>query len=440
MRSPYIVGRWVRGEHHYGRQRIIDYLLTVPDAAVWLVGTRRMGKTSILRQLEQLTDRPDCELEPLFWDMQGCETPQDFFDELQYALDDALARFEAYGLTREDLEARDAVGLLRKVMQRLDRHDRKLFLLIDEAEALLSVGASEPGWLARLRKIFQDTRQRTVMTSTKRLAQLNDLTADWLTSPFLFGFNLANLWSLDPDSAAALVRQSQAETPVLVDDEVLREVLHATNRHPYLIQYLCQRIFVATDDGHGRLRSVEPQDLLPDHLLAGFFQVDFQHLSPIERRILLTTAQRSMVDENEILGALYDLAPARLRTFLYGLNKLGYVRQIDDQWTVGNEFLRHWIHENMESLDEQRESAIHDASVEEILTRGVVQEATFLREQIALQQEQLKGLERRARAAGPQTPATLVQQIDAVRQSLSILRQDMARLQPVESSRNVYAL
>ncbi len=45
MRIPYVVGRWVRGHNHYGQQRVIDYLRQRP-AATWLVGTRRMGKTS----------------------------------------------------------------------------------------------------------------------------------------------------------------------------------------------------------------------------------------------------------------------------------------------------------------------------------------------------------------------------------------------------------
>ena len=47
MRNPYIVGRWVRGHHHYGRHRLIDHLLNMPDTAIWMVGTRRMGKTSM---------------------------------------------------------------------------------------------------------------------------------------------------------------------------------------------------------------------------------------------------------------------------------------------------------------------------------------------------------------------------------------------------------
>ena len=74
MRVPYIVGRWVRGVNHYGRQRLFTYLLQTSDNAIWAVGARRIGKTSFLRQLEYLTARPESPLTPLFWDMQGCET------------------------------------------------------------------------------------------------------------------------------------------------------------------------------------------------------------------------------------------------------------------------------------------------------------------------------------------------------------------------------
>ena len=51
---------------------------------------------------------------------------------------------------------------------------------------------------------------RSVITSTKLLARLNEVNAGWTTSPFLFGFNLANLWQLDVQPAQALIRQEQA--------------------------------------------------------------------------------------------------------------------------------------------------------------------------------------------------------------------------------------
>ena len=52
MRVPFIAGRWVRDRNHYGRQRLFTYLLNSDDTAIWVVGSRRIGKTSLLRQLE----------------------------------------------------------------------------------------------------------------------------------------------------------------------------------------------------------------------------------------------------------------------------------------------------------------------------------------------------------------------------------------------------
>ena len=214
MRVPYIVGRWVRDHNHYGRQRLFTYLLNTSDSAVWVVGSRRIGKTSLLRQLEYLTDTPESDLVPLFWDMQGCANSGDLSFELFMAVEDEAARFAALGVTVGELEGQDALVILRRVGRALAARGKTLLLLIDEAEVLINLARSEPGWLARLRKVLQDGHQRTILTSTKLLAQLNEITADWETSPFLFGFSMVNLWSLDDDAAAALVEQRQSDQPI----------------------------------------------------------------------------------------------------------------------------------------------------------------------------------------------------------------------------------
>jgi len=108
---------------------------------------------------------------------------------------------------------------------------------------------------------MQDHRVRTVMTSTKLLAELNKLNSEWSTSPFLFGFNLVNLTRLDEAASRALVRQLQGEAEVLAADGVVDDVLIHTNGQPYLIQFLCQRLFETDEEGNGRLRSVREEDL-----------------------------------------------------------------------------------------------------------------------------------------------------------------------------------
>ena len=75
------------------RQKLIEYLLTGQDSAYWLVGTRRIGKTSLLRQIEMIADRPTSSWVPLFVDLQGCNTPVDVTHEFHFALEDARFAF-----------------------------------------------------------------------------------------------------------------------------------------------------------------------------------------------------------------------------------------------------------------------------------------------------------------------------------------------------------
>ncbi len=97
VQSPYVVGRWVRGAEHYDRQGLIEYLLAAPDTAIWVVGTRRMGKTSLLRQIELVTAQERAHLVPLFWDLQGCTDPATLTLELLQAIEDAVARAATRG-------------------------------------------------------------------------------------------------------------------------------------------------------------------------------------------------------------------------------------------------------------------------------------------------------------------------------------------------------
>jgi hypothetical protein len=429
MRVPYIVGRWVRDRNHYGRQRLFNYLLNTSDSAIWVVGARRIGKTSLLRQLEFLTDTPDSDLVPLFWDMQGCANSGDLSFELFVAVEDEAERFAALGVDVADLEGQDALVILRRLGRTLGGAGKTLLLLVDEAEVLINLARTEPGWLARLRKVLQDGRQRTILTSTKLLAQLNELTADWETSPFLFGFSMVNLWSLDEEAAVALVEQQQSASPIAVDHDIVEDILNQTNRHPYLLQYLCQRLCVEQGDGGVRLRGVTDEDLEPDHLLAGFFLIDFQHLTALERRILLAVAEHTVITEAELLRSLADQTPERVRTFLWGMEKLGYVRQMMGQWMIGNEYMRRWLRQEGNALRQVQGTALDENSFEQLLRAGHQQEArAFASEVQNLEQNYtaLSDLQHRGTPAAGQ----IEQELDRLQRYLAAARHDLRRTQP----------
>ncbi|MFN8466384.1 MAG: hypothetical protein U0X20_12575 [Caldilineaceae bacterium] len=418
----------MRDRNHYGRERLFTYLLNTSDSAVWVVGSRRIGKTSLLRQLEYLTDTPQSDLVPLFWDMQGCANSGDLSFELFMAIEDETARFGALGVAVGELEGQDALVILRRVGRTLAARGKTLLLLIDEAEVLINLARTEPGWLARLRKVLQDGHQRTILTSTKLLAQLNELTADWETSPFLFGFSMVNLWSLDDDSASALVEQRQSDHPFSVDPALMDEVLEQTNRHPYLLQYLCQRLCVEQADGTVGLRPATDEDLEPDHLLAGFFMIDFQHLTLLERRILLAVAEQTIIGEAELLRALGDQAPDRVRTFVWGMEKLGYLRQVMGQWAVGNEYLRRWLRQEWDTLRQVQTAAVDESSFEQILQLGYTQESQAFQNEVQSLESGYAALSD-MQHRGQGDTGKLEQELDRLQRYLSAARRDLHRTQ-----------
>lgn len=429
MRNPYIVGRWLRGVDHYGRQKLIEHLLASRDQAIWLVGTRRMGKTSLLRQLEWLLEQePASTYVPLFWDLQACESAEDLAYELFISIEDESERFEALGLDIPGLQEMDVNRILRAVQRNLSGQGKQLLLLIDEGEALINVARSDQRELARLRRTLQQGEHRTILTATKQLIQLNDEMRDWLTSPFLFGFNLVNLWSLDLESTQDLIHQGQSELNVAVEPAVLEEIIVYTHRHPYLTQYLCHRLFVSDGETSGHLRPIETEDLQADHLLAGFLQIDYDHLSPTERQILLAVARYGNVDEATLGSDLGIASPATLERFVYGMNKLGYLRPLMGGWSVGNEFLRRWVLDNYDTLSRQLHSRVSDQIVESLLVQGRRFELGYLQNQAVQLQQQMEALIAKRNAYASAVPMEISEALHNTRRELESVREQIQAL------------
>jgi len=423
MRNPYIVGGWVRGLHHYGRETLIDHLLHSPADAVWVIGNRRMGKTSLLRQLEYLT-LADNTYVPLYQDMEGCSTFAELSQRLVHAVEDVLERFQPLGLDLKELEGRDLPGQLRLLRQRVHRVERKVLLLWDEAEVLILAGQENPRMLALLRaELQQGSGLRVIMASTRALSRLNDLCRDWDTSPFLFGFGLRNLFSLNPAAAEALIRQAQSPQRVEVAPELVQEIRRHTNDHPYLIQYLCQRLF----EEEGRLRPITPSDLVPTDMLAHFFEIDYRHLTAFEQAILRQIAAYGAVDE-VALQRVTGIGLSQLRAFLFGLTKLGYLQEGDGGWAAHNSFFETWLQAHVDQLPAMEYSPVSEQTTQEVLIQGQRQEAEYLQQQLQIQKRNLQELELQRARQGVNVPLSLMHEIEHAQAEIERITQELGRL------------
>jgi len=111
--GTYVVGQWVRAEGFYGRGAQLTEVLDGPRNGFWVVGTRRRGKTSFLKQLEHIAvAQPERRLLPVFWDLQGVDTLDDLAFSLEEALADAEPRFAEIGLAVDEILDVDVFRML----------------------------------------------------------------------------------------------------------------------------------------------------------------------------------------------------------------------------------------------------------------------------------------------------------------------------------------
>jgi len=340
--TPYVVGQWVRGEKFYGRDALLDEILNGSRNSIWLLGTRRIGKTSVLKQLEHLTKAsPEGPYFPIFWDFQGSSDLGELHGELKNAFLYAEKDLKALGIDAGDLEGSDLFDSLARLRRRLRGCDRKLLLLCDEVEELIKLHRQHPALLSKLRRALQSPEDvRAVISSTIRLWALTEERTD--TSPFLHGFAPPlYIHGLGDDEARALVRQTglPADSQPALDDGIVEEIRAHCDNHPYLIQLVCKRYLELRD----LTEAIE--QVAAEQAVSYFFSVDFEMLSPIEQDILRIIAEGGTAKSDSILDRV-SVEPADLGGILRRLENLGYVRRdAERRFVLVNQFFRRWFRE-----------------------------------------------------------------------------------------------
>jgi DNA-binding winged helix-turn-helix (wHTH) protein len=338
---PYVVGQWVRGERFYGRSAQIAEILRGERDLVWLLGTRRVGKTSLLKQIELVSSAdPQPQFFAMYWDFQGVDTAAELHLNFTDALLDAEERLQRIGIDVDEITADDLFVALERLRRRLRSQGLGLLLLCDEVEELLGLQRSDPSLLRKLRHALQSRDGiRTVLASTIRLWALTGQTDD--TSPFLHGFTPPiYIDRLTDDEARSLVSQSnlRPEEQPDIDDQTMTAILEHCDNHPYLLQLVCKR-FVES----GQLEDAIGQ-VATDRMVSYFFSVDFDMLSATEQRVVRTMVETPGITTDGIRERT-SVHADELDGYLRQLINLGFIRHDGDGgFTLANYFFQRWMH------------------------------------------------------------------------------------------------
>ena len=89
MRNPFIAGSWVRGDNFFGRTQLLRDILDGSRDSLWVIGARRMGKTSLLKEIEARTQASkETPYLALYWDLQGSADARGLADGLIASVED----------------------------------------------------------------------------------------------------------------------------------------------------------------------------------------------------------------------------------------------------------------------------------------------------------------------------------------------------------------
>jgi hypothetical protein len=297
-----------------------------------VLGGRRLGKTSLLRELEHRVQKSrETPFVPLYWDLQGSGDARGLSETLLASVEDAEPFRRATDVLVEDLESQPVADMLASLVRRTVRSGWRLLLLVDEAEELLVVGRSDASVLARLRRVLSRGNElRTVITGTRLLARVDEQAA-MPTSPFLQGFiPPVYLTPLAPAEGRALLARGgfaaqDAET-----------ILERTACHPFLVQLIASRLFESHD------LAVTLEQLAADEMVANYFAVDFATLEGVERDLLSEVAREGRRTRGELARKI-GRPEEDLDSPLYGLTMLGYLTRDGDAHKLANWFFERWL-------------------------------------------------------------------------------------------------
>ena len=336
--NPFIVGDWIkRDKDFFGRADLIEKYLALDRQYCWLIGSRRMGKTSLLRYLQRQYQKQDGLL-PLFWDVSGANSAYDlkicFLDSLESAIND----FEQYDidLDIDKLEDDSILTIFRWLNRTCNKHGLRIILLIDESEAFFQVAAHDLPFFNRFKALlFNNSDFFVIIASNHGLAPSDSLSAAHFTAPFLQPFMPPDyLTRWEAEEARKFLQRSTTNC------EKQEQILEFTGGLPFLVQMVCFHVFETENLDHA-LKKIKQ-----DHILDLFFRDDFQHFDRQDGEILAEICRSEPTTLQQISTKLSVNSPL-LEKRLSILDWLGFItRMKNDEFCLSNQILRDWMNLN----------------------------------------------------------------------------------------------
>ena len=242
--NPYIVGRPIHEpELFFGRRRIfrvIEDNLKQNVQAILLHGQRRIGKSSVLRQIPNFVGLDEFIF--IYFDLH---------DKTRLSLDELLQNLAATIVNELNFTKPIAVSFelnyqkffsdefLPQLIETLDKKQQKMVWLLDEFDVLNELKNDSPteSFFPYLQTLLERNKNLFIIPVVGR--RVEDLT------------NLKSLFKQAPNQEIGLLETSEATALITepaanylsYDSEAIQAILDLSSGHPYFTQVVCNNLF-----------------------------------------------------------------------------------------------------------------------------------------------------------------------------------------------------
>jgi hypothetical protein len=369
--NPYKAGEPVYPPLFVGRKDIFDRIGEVwsskknPDSII-LYGHRRMGKTSILRNLDQYAPPGSI---PVFLDLKGTtsfvQSTADFLlgvaDAIHSTVRSATAGFDAPMPDPSDYSSPARAQfhmdrLLRQVQAVLA--ERQLILGLDEFEAIED--AVRDGRVGQ--EIYQYLRAKTqepwLTVVFAGLHKLDEMSREY-QEPFYGSYVNICVSYLNREAAHRLITNPIPDFQVDHDPDVVERVIAETHGQPMLVQYICQELinhlnhelFDLNREREVRIGAADLQAVLTDDFLrreARYFDGVWSQVrgQPDQVAALTTMAHGPTAWTADELADAVSLPRDNILQTLEQLRRRDILAPLDgapERWNFLVPLMRHWV-------------------------------------------------------------------------------------------------
>ena len=266
--SPYETRAPVTGSRFFGREHEVSRILANPDTNHAILGIRRIGKTSLLRETERILIEREAAARVVYLECSDLLSTDDYIREV-------VRKLNPRELPR--LELQKYVFFFPNFLERMSKQLKsKIIFLLDEVDNLVIMQRGDWELFRMLRASSNKGACQYIIAGFREAMREQYM----LDSPFYNFTQEIRLSEFTRQQARSLIVTPMENLRVRFrnEEEVISRIYEETAGHPNLIQYYCLILLRHLDQSGGR--EISPKNLIDvysdegftSHLLTSFMQ------------------------------------------------------------------------------------------------------------------------------------------------------------------------